>query len=118
MSKEQESDNSGCAIGCVSIPTVLTIGLALSIFGAAIGGGCSVRIPFTESNVSIAGSVGEKNASRRALPNYLSEKLGSNYNFINSSNSLVIGPAEGNAILVVGKQPGAPAVDLNISLTR
>lgn len=118
MSRESESERSGCSVGCASVPSVLTVGLALSIFGAAIGGGCSARIPLTESNVSVAGSIGEKNASRRALPNYLIDRLGSNYDFINSSTSLTIWSAEGNGILVVGEQPGAPWVDLNISFTK
>ena len=118
MPRERESGRSGCFTGCASLPLVLTIGLALSIFGVAISGGGSARIPLLESNISIAASLGEKNASRRALPKYLSERLGSNLDFTNSSASLTIGPAEGVGILVVGEQPGAPGIDLNITLTR
>jgi|SRR3989344_3854191 len=119
MSSERNSENfNGCGCGCASLPVVLTFGLALSIFGAAIGGGCSARIPLTESNISFAGSVGSKETSRRALPRYLSERVGSNYDFINSSTTLTIGPAEGTGIFIVGEQPGAPVIDFNINFEK
>src|SRR5207245_10562895 len=50
----------GCGCGCASIFVVLTAGLLLSLFSADVGIGVSVRVPFTESNITIAGSVGKK----------------------------------------------------------
>jgi hypothetical protein len=95
---------------------VLTLGLGLSIFNADIGIGLSVRIPFTQSNLTLAGSVGAKQKSTETLPNYLEGRLGGNQNFVNQSATLTIGPAEGTALLVVGKQAGAPVVDLHLAV--
>jgi hypothetical protein len=93
---------------------VLTAGLVLSLFNADIGIGVSARIPLTDSNVTIAGSVGKKEKAAQALPGYVSESLGGNRNFINQSNTLTIWVAEGTAIIVVGHQEGAPLIDLHL----
>lgn len=106
----------GCGCGCASVLVVLTAGLVLSLFNADIGIGVSVRIPFTQSNVTVAGSVGKKEKVTEVLPVYTRERLGGNQNFINQSTTLTIGPAEGTGLLVVGKQDGAPVVDLHIDL--
>jgi len=102
----------GC--GCTSVVVVLTAGLILSLFNLAIGIGASVRIPFTSSNLTIAGSVGTKNKAPQVLPGYTQGRLGGNQNFINQSSTLTIGPAEGAVIAVLGKQGGAPIVDLHL----
>jgi hypothetical protein len=93
---------------------VLTAGLILSLFNAAIGLGASVRIPFTASNLSIAGSIGTKQKAPDALPAYTRGRLGGNQNFINHSSTLTIGPAEGAYLIVVGKQDAAPIFDLHL----
>ena len=93
---------------------VLTAGLVLSLFNADIGIGLSARIPFTDSNITVAGSVGKKDKAADALPRYVHGRLGANGNFINQSNTLTIWVAEGTAILVVGHQEGAPLVDLHL----
>ena len=93
---------------------VLTAGLVLSLFNAAIGIGLSARIPFTETNVTIAGSVGTKEKAPEVLPPYVHGRLGGSQNFINQSNTLTIWVAEGTAIIVVGHQAGAPLVDLHL----
>jgi hypothetical protein len=93
---------------------VLTAGLVLSLFNAGVGIGVSARIPFTESNITIAGSVGKKDKAADALPPYVHGRLGGNENFINQSNTLTIWVAEGTAIIVVGHQQGAPLVDLHL----
>jgi hypothetical protein len=93
---------------------VLTAGLVLSLFNAGVGIGVSARIPFTESNITIAGSVGTKDKAADALPKYVHGRLGGNANFINQSNTLTIWVAEGTAILVVGEQEGAPLIDLHL----
>jgi hypothetical protein len=106
----------GFGCGCASVLVVLTAGLLLSLFNADIGIGVSVRIPFTQSNATVAGSVGKKEKVTEVLPAYTRERLGGNQNFINQSTTLTIGPAEGTGLLVVGKQDGAPVVDLHIDL--
>jgi len=94
---------------------VLTAGLVLTLFNASIGIGVSARIPFTDSNVTVAGSVGKKEKAVEVLPPYVQGRLGTNQNFINQSNTLTIWVAEGTAIIVVGHQGGAPLVDLHLS---
>jgi hypothetical protein len=93
---------------------VLTVGVLLSLFNAAIGIGASIRVPFTDSNLTVAGSVGQKEKAVGSLPGYTQGKLGGNQNFINQSTTLTIGPAEGTGLIVLGKQPGAPIVDLHL----
>lgn len=95
---------------------VLTVGLILSIFNADFGIGASVRIPFTSSNLTVAGSVGKKEKASDALPNYVHGRLAGNNNFINGSQTLTIWVAEGTAIIVLGHQEGAPAIDLHLEL--
>jgi hypothetical protein len=104
----------GCGGGCASVIVVLTLGLLLSVFNADIGVGVSVRIPFTDSNLTIAGSVGKKEKAADALPRYVQGKLGGNQNFINQSNTLTIWVAEGTVIIVLGRQEGAPLIDLHL----
>jgi hypothetical protein len=104
----------GCGAGCASVLVVLTIGLLLSLFNAAIGIGVSIRVPFTDSNLTVAGSVGQKQKAVESLPGYAEGRLGGNQNFINHTTTLTIGPAEGTALIVLGKQPGAPVVDLHL----
>ena len=93
---------------------VLTLGLLLSVFNTAVGLGISVRVPFTGSNLSLAGTVGDKGKAPDVLPAYLKGKLADNHNFINQSNTLTIWTAEGTAIVVLGHQEGAPVVDLHL----
>jgi len=90
------------------VVVVLTAGLLLTLFNASVGIGISVRVPFTESNLTVAGSVGKKEKAPDALPPYVHGKLASNQNFINQST------AEGTAIVVVGHQEGAPLIDLHL----
>ena len=108
--------NRGCGCGCGGFFFVLTVGILLAIFNAGIGIGISIRIPLTSSNVTVAGSVGAKDKAVRALPEYTEGRLGGNQNFINNSTTMTIGPAEGAALIVVGKQDGAPGFDLHIDI--
>jgi hypothetical protein len=93
---------------------VLIVGIALSLFNIGIGVGASVRVPFTQSNLTLAGTIGAKEKTVAAMPNYTHGRLGGNQNFINHSQSLTIGPAEGATLLVLGRQAGAPVVDLHL----
>jgi len=86
----------------------------LSLFDAALGIGVSVGIPFTHSNLTVAGTVGKKERAVERLPGYTAGRLGGNQNFINNSATLTSGPAEGTALIVVGTQPGAPIIDLHL----
>ena len=106
--------NRGCGCGCSGFLVVLTVGIVLSLFNLGIGIGVSVRVPFTESNVTVAGAVGAKSKAIAALPTYTDGRLGGNQNFFNNSGTLTIGPAEGAAIVVIGRQDDAPAVDLHL----
>lgn len=91
---------------------VITLGIVLSLFNAAFGLGVSARIPFTQSNITVAGSLGAKAKAPDSLPAYTRGRLGGNQNFVNNSTTLTIGPAEGAGLVVIGRQDGAPLVDL------
>lgn len=106
----------GCGSGCGGFLLVLVLGGILSIFPVAFGIGVSVGVPFMESNITAAGAIGAKDRVVDALPSYARERLGGNQNFINNSTTLTVGPAEGAALFVIGRQEGAPAVDLFIAL--
>jgi hypothetical protein len=108
------NNRGGC--GCGGFLVVLTIGIALSLFNSDFGVGLSARIPFTQSNVTLAAAIGAKDKAPSALPDYTHGRLGGNQNFINNSTTLTIGPAEGAAIFVIGRQDGAPVIDLHLVL--
>lgn len=105
----------GC-FGCGSFVFVFLVGGALSLLNAAFGIGLSAGIPFTASNVTVAGSIGTKDKAVDALPSYAKDRLAGNQNFINNSTTVTVGPAEGAGLLVIGAQPGAPTVDLFLVL--
>jgi hypothetical protein len=105
--------NRGCGCGCGGFFLVLTVGILLSLFHSDVGIGVSVRIPLTNSNLTIAGTLGVKDKTVAALPDYTDGRLGGNQNFFNNSTTLTIGPAEGAALVIIGKQDGAPPVDLH-----
>jgi hypothetical protein len=102
----------GC--GCAFPSVVIVVGIILALFGANLGIGLSARVPFTESNFTIAGSVGGKQMAMETLPEYVRPKVADNENFINQSITLTIWPAEGVSVIVLGKQEGAPVVDLHL----
>jgi hypothetical protein len=106
--------NRGCGCGGGGFLLVLTVGILLSLFNTGVGVGVSVRIPFTHSNLTVAASIGAKNKTVGSLPAYTEGRLGGNQNFFNNSTTMTIGPAEGAAVVIVGRQDGAPAVDLHL----
>jgi hypothetical protein len=95
---------------------VLLLGGVLSLFNLTFGIGVSVRIPFTASNVTAAGTIGAKEEAVEALPEYVEGRVADNLNFINHSTTMTIGPAEGIGLLVIGEQPGAPSIDVHVDL--
>jgi hypothetical protein len=103
----------GCGCGGGGFLLVLTVGIVLSLFNAGVGVGASVRIPFTHSNLTVAGSLGAKDKAVGSLPAYTEGRLGGNQNFFNNSTTMTIGPAEGAALVIIGKQDDAPAIDLH-----
>ncbi len=106
----------GCVSGCGTFVFVFLLGGALSLFNGVFGLGLSVGVPFMQSNVTVAGSIGTKAKIVEGLPAYTRERLAGNQNFINQSGTLTVGPAEGAAVFIIGAQPGAPTVDLFVTL--
>lgn len=94
---------------------MLTLGILLSLFSVVVGIGATVRVPFTHSNLSVAAALGAKEKAPGALPGYTAGLLGGNQNFINWSQTLTIGPAEGAILVVIGKQDDAPVLDLHLA---
>ncbi len=108
--------NRGCGCGGGLFFFVLTVGIILSLVNVGIGIGVSVRIPFTQSNLTVAGVVGAKSKAVAAFPSYTDGRLGGNQNFFNNSTTMTIGPAEGAALVIVGKQDDAPLIDLHLDV--
>ncbi len=106
----------GCWSGCGGFLLVFVFGGALSLFNGVFGLGLSAGIPFTQNNITVAGSIGAKDKALDGLPSYARGRLAGNQNFINNSTTLTVGPAEGTGLLVIGKQEGAPAIDLYLVL--
>lgn len=106
----------GCLPGCGGFIFVFLLGGALSLFSSVFGLGVSVGVPFTDSHVTAAGAIGTKVKAVDGLPLYAKDRLAGNQNFVNQSGTLTVGPAEGVGLFVIGKQEGAPAVDLFITL--
>ena len=108
--------NRGCGCGGGLFFFVLTVGIILSLINIGVGVGLSVRVPLTNSNLTIAGVVGAKSKAAAAFPSYTDGRLGGNQNFFNNSTTMTIGPAEGAALLIIGKQDDAPALDLHLDI--
>lgn len=106
----------GCLSGCGTFVFVFLLGGLLSLFNSVFGLGVSVGVPFMQSNVTAAGSIGAKTKIVEGLPTYVRERLAGNQNLVNQSITVTVGPAEGASVLVIGRQEGAPAVDLYIVL--
>jgi hypothetical protein len=93
---------------------VLTVGLLLSLFNTALGIGLSVRVPFTGSNITLAGAIGAKDKVVGTFPTYVQGRLAGNQNFVNQTSTLTIWVAEGAGLVVIGHQESAPVVDLHL----
>ena len=95
---------------------VLTVGIVMALLNLAISIGISVRVPFTTANFTIAASIGQKDKAVAALPSYDEGRLGGNQNLFNNSTTMTIGPAEGAAEVILGRQDGAPVFDLHLDV--
>ena len=93
---------------------MLIVGIGLSLFNLDVAVGLSFRVPLTQANLTLAAAIGAKQKTVGALPAYTRGRLGGNQNFINHTQSLTIGPAEGATLIVLGRQDGAPAFDLHV----
>lgn len=107
---------SGCGSCIGGFLLVLILGGILSVFPVAFGFGVSIGMPLMDSNITFAAAIGAKAKAADALPEYTRDRVAGNENFINKTTTLTIGPAGGIALLIVGRQDGAPAVDLWIAL--
>src|SRR5689334_17410685 len=105
----------GC--GCASFLVVLTVGIVLALFNISVGIGVSVRVPLTSSNVTVAGTVGDKDKVYSTLPAYTRNRVAGNQNLFNNSTTMTIWRAEGIVVVIVGKQPPAPIIDLYLALS-
>jgi len=95
---------------------VLTVGIIMALLNLAVSVGISIRVPFTSANFTIAAAIGEKNKAVAALPPYDEGRLGGNQNLFNNSTTMTIGPAEGAAEVILGRQDGAPVFDLHLDV--
>lgn len=95
---------------------VITLGLFLTLINVGLSLGFTVRIPFTQANLTAAGCIGEKNKAVNSLPDYVKRKLGNNQDFINHSMTTTIWNIEGCEMGIIGKQPGAPIIGIHIGI--
>ena len=105
--------NVGC--GCGSFFVVLIAGTVLALVNVAISIGVSVQIPFTRANITIAGSLGDKDKAANVLPDYTHGRVAGTQNFFNNTTTMTIWRAEGIGIVIIGAQGGAPLVDLHLA---
>lgn len=104
----------GPHIGFAGFFIVVTVGLVLMLMNVGLSLGLSLRIPFTQANLTLAGCLGEKNKAISALPSYVQGKLAGNEDFINHSMTMTVGPIEGCEMGIIGIQPGAPLFGIHI----
>jgi hypothetical protein len=107
---------SGPHIGFAGFLIVITIGLILMLLNVGFSLGGTIRIPFTNINLTGAGCIGQKAKATQALPAYVQGKLGDNHDFINHSMIWVIGPIEGCEIAIIGRQLSTPPFNIHISI--
>ncbi len=118
MGRDRDRSRYRPGCGCSSFVIVLVLGIICTALGIGVGGGASVKIPFTEANISGGVAVGRKDLTQAALPNYLRYRVADNTNFINHTGTLTVWVGEGMYVAVIGTQPEAPVIDLNITIAR
>jgi hypothetical protein len=107
---------SGPRIGFAGFFIVITIGLVLMLLNVGFSLGITLRIPATQSNIILAGCLGEKNKAVDSLPSYVKNRLGSNRDFMNHTMTNTIWNIEGCEIGVIGQQSGAPLFAIHIGI--
>jgi hypothetical protein len=103
----------GC--GCGSFFLVLIAGTVLALVNVAISIGVSVRVPFTQANLTVAGSLGDKDKATAVLPGYTHGRVAGTQNLFNNTTTMTIWRAEGIGIVIIGAQDHAPLVDLHLA---
>jgi len=108
--------NRGPRIGFAGFFIVITIGLVLMLLNVGFSLGITLRIPATQSNITLAGCLGEKNKAVDSLPSYVKNRLGSNQDFMNHSMTTTIWNIEGCEVAIIGRQLTAPPFNFHISV--
>lgn len=103
-------------IGFAGFFIVLTFGLVLMLLNVGVSLGITLRIPWTNVNLTAAGCLGQKGKAIASLPAYVNGKLGDNHDFINHSMTTTIGPIEGCEIGILGHQSGAPTFNFHFKI--
>jgi hypothetical protein len=106
----------GPHIGFAGFFIVITFGLILMLLNVGVSVGITLRIPYTNVNLTAAGCLGEKGRAIASLPAYVQGKLGDNHDFINHSMTTTIGPIEGCEIGILGKQAGTPTFGIHFRI--
>src|SRR2546430_16258542 len=91
----------GCLSGCGTFIFIFLVGGLLSLFGSVFDLGLSIGIPLTQSNATVAGSIGTKTKITQGLPTYVRERLAGNQNLMNQTGTDTARSAEGGGILVI-----------------
>ena len=105
--------NVGC--GCGGFFLVLILGTVLALLNLAISIGVSVQVPLTRSNITVAGSIGDKDKAADVLPDYTHGRVAGTQNFLNNTTTMTIWRAEGIGVVIIGRQDDAPIVDLHLA---
>lgn len=105
--------NVGC--GCGGFFLVLIVGTVLALLNLAFSIGVSVQVPFTRSNITVAGSIGDKDKAADVLPDYTHGRVAGTQNFFNNTTTMTIWRAEGIGVVIIGHQDDAPIVDLHLA---
>ena len=100
-------------VGIVAPDEPPLLGLVSRIAPALVGGNAVVALA---SETGPLAAIGEKNKAVAALPPYDEGRLGGNQNLFNNSTTMTIGPAEGAAEVILGRQDGAPVFDLHLDI--
>lgn len=108
--------NRGPRIGFAGFFVVITVGLILMLINVGFSIGLTLKIPFTNINITGAGCLGQKAKAVQALPSYTQGKLGDNHDFINHSMTWVVGPIEGCEVAIIGRQLTAPLFDIHLGI--
>lgn len=107
---------SGPHIGFAGFFIVITFGLILMLLNVGVSLGITLRIPLTQSNLTLMGCLGEKGRAVNSLPVYVQGKLGDNHDFMNHSMTTTVGPIEGCEIGILGRQAGTPTFGLHFKI--
>lgn len=81
----------------------------------AIGLSGSIGIPFTDAHLSLGTQMGDPASLSHAVPNYAQSHINNPQDGLSYFQPFHVGPSGIQFFDVIGKQAGAPAIDLNLS---